>query len=73
MVIIILIINIFLPGIGTMIISCLGEKHSYSFIWIGILQFMLAPLLCGWIWSIFTGYQLLKSSNENYMDRSYVI
>jgi hypothetical protein len=64
--IIILIINIFLPGWGTIVLGCLSEHHSSYFILIGFLQFLLAGLIIGWIWAIITGVKVLNKSASNY-------
>jgi len=59
---VIFIIDIILPGIGTLIAGCVGN-HPKSFI-IGILQLILACLLIGWIWSIIWGYLIWKRSKS---------
>ena len=54
--ILILILNIFFPGVGTMISACLsgGSNLTYTLV-IGLIQFFTAGCLIGWIWSIYWG------------------
>jgi hypothetical protein len=60
--IILLIINIFLPGIGTIIagIQCERRRRRNFNIICGILQLLLAIILIGWIWSIIWGILIYK-------------
>ena len=63
MALIILIINIFLPGTGTMLTGCCGTgANCCAFLLLGILQFLLFPLLIGWVWSICTGIAVVRVS-----------
>ena len=62
--IIILIINICFPGLGTMIMGCLS-RHPCFWIFIGFVQMFFAFLICGWIWAIYTGFQCLNYSKKN--------
>lgn len=62
---VILILNIFFPGIGTMIAGCVGRNANVgAWFCIGFLQLILLFCLIGWIWSIITGIQVLTRSNE---------
>eukprot|EP00768_Dysnectes_brevis_P009400 gnl/Dysnectes_brevis/9434_a17538_202.p1 GENE.gnl/Dysnectes_brevis/9434_a17538_202~~gnl/Dysnectes_brevis/9434_a17538_202.p1 ORF type:complete len:129 (+),score=6.37 gnl/Dysnectes_brevis/9434_a17538_202:127-513(+) len=57
-----LIINIFLPGFGTLLASirvCSGRVAL-----IGLLQFLLTIILIGWIWSIIYGLLLVRHSKR---------
>ena len=59
---VLLLLNIFIPGLGTIINSCMGDKwHVTTFI-VGLLQMLFASFLLGWIWSIWWGILIL--SNE---------
>ena len=59
----ILIINIILPGIGTLIIACIGPCTSCSTLFCaGMLQLILAPCIVGWIWSIYWGILIVGKS-----------
>eukprot|EP00177_Eucheuma_denticulatum_P007333 GFKZ01013346.1.p1 GENE.GFKZ01013346.1~~GFKZ01013346.1.p1 ORF type:complete len:139 (+),score=12.89 GFKZ01013346.1:254-670(+) len=59
-----LVVNIFFPGIGTMITSCFGTRVDASTLLIGILQLFTAPILVGWIWAIVWGVNLTKKAKE---------
>jgi hypothetical protein len=61
MALVVLILNIFLPGVGTIIMGCVGNNAG-GWICIGICQALLAFLIIGWIWSIITGLMCLKYS-----------
>ena len=60
--IIVLIINILLPGWGTMLLGCISDHNCGYFFVIGLIQFFLTVLLIGWIWSIITGIKCLRKS-----------
>lgn len=65
--IIILVINILFPGLGTMIVGCIGGGSTNCFAWfcIGFLQLFLFPVfLIGWIWSIMTGIMVVSRSGS---------
>jgi len=71
--VLILIINIFLPGVGTMILGCclpndMANKNEacYGLICMGALQLVLSIIIIGWIWSILFGIVLVQiSCSEN--------
>mmetsp|Transcript_24963 Transcript_24963/g.28638 ORF Transcript_24963/g.28638 Transcript_24963/m.28638 type:complete len:85 (-) Transcript_24963:22-276(-) len=51
-----LLLNIFFPGVGTLLSSCMGgDGIRCDQFCIGILQILLAGFLIGWIWSIYWG------------------
>lgn len=58
-----LVLNIVLPGVGTIISSFQqdGELNLGALI-IGILQLVLAWMVIGWIWSIIHGALIYKKS-----------
>ena len=60
---VVLILNIFFPGIGTMIMGCIGNNAG-GFICIGICQLLLTVFLIGWIWAIITGINALKYARD---------
>lgn len=62
---ILLIINIFLPGIGT-IINGLSGTVNCTIILVGILQLLLTVLLIGWIWSIYFGCMMVSRAKEHH-------
>ena len=59
--IVLLIINIFLPGWGTIVMAFLDGFKLKTLI-VGILQFFTAFLLIGWIWSIWWGILCLQKA-----------
>lgn len=63
--IVILILNIFFPGIGTIIMGCAGNTNTGSWICIGICQILLAVFLVGWIWAIVVGVNCMNRAGKN--------
>jgi hypothetical protein len=61
---IILILNILFPGIGTIVMGCQPGVNSGSWICIGILQMFLTLFIIGWIWSIITGIICLSNARQ---------
>ena len=62
-----LVINIILPGIGTMVAACADQAKMVpkSQIFIGFLQFFTVYFLFfGWIWSIYWGYLIFQESRN---------
>ena len=57
---ILLIINIFFPGLGTMISACAGGGNMITDqLIVGILQWFTAGCLVGWIWAIWWGFLMM--------------
>lgn len=54
-----LVINVFVPGIGTIVAGVLGNKPMIGR---GVAQFLLGIVIVGWIWGIVTGVQLLQNA-----------
>ena len=61
------ILNVVLPGSGTMLAACMADATSWSKVQltIGILQFMLTVYIVGWIWSIAWGVLILKKGIQD--------
>jgi len=64
MAILCLVLNVFVPGLGTIVSGILGEK---PLIGRGIAQFVLTLVIVGWVWGIVTGIQLI--SNATWKER----
>lgn len=58
MAMIILIVNIITPGLGTMVAGCADSENCCKWTCLGFLQMLLAPLIIGWVWAICTGVEL---------------
>ena len=56
-----LILNILFPGLGTMIIGCMGtgSLRCCCWFWIGMAQSWLSSILFGWVWAIITSCRLM--------------
>lgn len=54
-----LLVNIFVPGVGTIIAGVLGNKPMIGK---GIAQLILSIIIVGWIWAIVTGVQVLQNA-----------
>ena len=68
----VLIVNIFIPGLGTIFLGCfmpipgIDEEEAAGlgclFVCLGISQFFLTICIIGWVWSIATGILLVQAS-----------
>ena len=58
-----LVLNIILPGVGTMISACTGSDFNATALIYGVLQLLTAWLIVGWIWSIVHGIWLVDKSS----------
>jgi hypothetical protein len=54
-----LLINICLPGFGTIMVGCFPTGHSFYFIFMGLFQFITAFFIIGWIMAIWTSVMLI--------------
>ena len=63
MAIVCLILNVFLPGVGTIVNACLGVRVAPGVMY-GILQMLTTPLLVGWVWAIIYGIKIVQLSGE---------
>ena len=58
-----LALNVLLPGTGTMLCGCLGDKNmNKTQVILGMFQLMTAVFLVGWIVSIYWGYLIVEKS-----------
>ena len=54
-------INVVMPGFGTMASSCLGSSDVImDQVIVGILQWLTAGCIVGWLWSIWWGALIYK-------------
>ncbi len=60
----ILILNIFLPGVGTMCMACAGEKFIGINLLHGLLQMITAWLIIGWVCAILWGVLCVNRALE---------
>ena len=64
-----LVLNVFIPGLGTIVNSLKGEFKLLGIL-LGILQFVTTPIfLIGWLWSILYGVKIANKSKyyrDNY-------
>ena len=60
-------LNLLLPGTGTMLCACLGDKNlNKTQLGIGFVQLLTSVYLIGWIFSIYWGYLIvLKSKGDH--------
>jgi hypothetical protein len=58
-----LILNIVLPGIGTIVAGVIAKESMVRDIIIGVLQLVLSGLLIGWIWSVIWGVLIFQKSS----------
>ena len=56
------VLNIFLPGVGTMISSSFDEPCNGTALFFGIAQLCTFWFAVGWIWSIYQGYMIYMKS-----------
>lgn len=69
------VLNVLIPGSGTFLASCLVKKEESEpnvlvlDVGIAILQFALAFILIGWLWSLWWGFLMYQASDAD-ADRS---
>jgi len=56
---VVLLVNLFFPGIGTIVAGVLG---GMKLIGRGIAQLILSLIIVGWIWALVTSIQCLSNS-----------
>lgn len=59
MAIVVLIVNLLVPGIGTIVAGVMGEK---PLIGRGVVQLLTSWLIVGWIWALVTSIQVLQNA-----------
>ncbi len=69
-----LILNIFLPGTGTMLCACVGDANlNKTQIAVGIVQLLTAVYFIGWCFSIYWGYLIVKKSKGEHNQLTQLI
>jgi hypothetical protein len=63
--ILILIMNIIIPGSGTILLGIISDPRNDNLIKTGVLQFISAIFVVGWIWSIWWGIELVKKAKDD--------
>ena len=60
-----LVLNIILPGVGTLVAIFAQEKKKFVVdkVIIGIVQLITAPFIVGWLFSIFWGWLIYQRSH----------
>ena len=61
------ILNVVLPGAGSMLATCMegGASWSKTQIFVGLLQMLTAIYLVGWIWSAYWAWLFVSAANRN--------
>jgi len=59
MAILMLIVNVIVPGVGTIAGGVLGEKPQIGK---GIAQLLLSLIIVGWVWALVTSIQMLQNA-----------
>ena len=71
-----LIVNIFFPGLGTMIVGCVSSQKDVCGGWfcIGFLQMIFALCIFGWVWAIISACAIVSVANDpDYSDDVIVV
>ena len=58
------ILNIFVPGLGTMIAACVGYPDAWSKtqLSIGICQMLTSFYIVGWLWSVYWAWLFVAAA-----------
>ena len=56
------IVNILLPGVGTIVSSFMDRRFNGLACLFGVLQFLFCLTIICWIWSIWHGYMIYNKS-----------
>eukprot|EP00285_Hemiselmis_virescens_P016163 CAMPEP_0173386298 /NCGR_PEP_ID=MMETSP1356-20130122/8898_1 /TAXON_ID=77927 ORGANISM="Hemiselmis virescens, Strain PCC157" /NCGR_SAMPLE_ID=MMETSP1356 /ASSEMBLY_ACC=CAM_ASM_000847 /LENGTH=94 /DNA_ID=CAMNT_0014342473 /DNA_START=46 /DNA_END=330 /DNA_ORIENTATION=+ len=58
------LLNVFLPGVGSMVAGAMESK--WSTVIIGVLQLLTCWFILGWIWSIWWGWLIFSKSSDGF-------
>ena len=58
---IVMFLNCIVPGTGTILAACIADRYAANKtqLILGMFQFMTAPFIFGWIWSIYWGVLII--------------
>ena len=62
--IIILVFNIFIPGLGTMFLACMAGDFKKEHVFVGLAQMLFSVCVIGWVWSVLWGIILVMKSTK---------
>ena len=62
MAIVLLILNIFFPGLGTLINAFMGDGVVGDQVLVALLQWLTAICIVGWIWAIWWGILMTQKA-----------
>ena len=69
-----LVLNILVPGTGTMLVACLGDANiNKTQLGIGVAQLLTSVYLVGWFISIYWGYLIVKRSRGDHNEIKQLI
>lgn len=63
--IVILLLNIFIPPLGTFLLSCFGGSFKPTQLIIALLQLLLLGILIGWVWSVWWGILTMEKCHDS--------
>ena len=67
-------LNILLPGTGTMLCACLGDRNlNKTQLGVGMVQLLTSVYLIGWVFSIYWGYLILIKSKGDHNEIKQLI
>lgn len=59
---ILLLLNIFIPPLGTFLLACVGDHFRPTQLLVAILQLLLLGVLVGWIWAVYWGILIMDKA-----------
>ncbi len=62
--ILLFIVNIFLPGMGTMLVGISSGHDCFFWFCLGFTQLLLATCIVGWVWGLITGLQIIRIAKK---------
>ena len=62
-------LNVILPGVGTMLVACIGDVNmNKTQLAVGLAQLLTSVYLLGWFISIYWGYLIVQKSRGDHND-----